>query len=180
MVDASGIKTAVENLQTGAQSMPGNGSAQQMDLLPDEAQAENGAEKDVPAMRGAGRPPGSTNKSTKEWQQFILSRYTSPLVGLAEIATMPLHEVARMLGVKYPEHMAFDKALDILKVQVGCMNALAPYVHQKMPTAIDAGESGLIQLVINSGGAKTTHDAPPPAFEIIDIKSEPNQEVSDA
>lgn len=181
MVDASGIKTAVENLQTGAQSVPGMGSAQQLDMLSEGGEAEKPAEKDVPASKGVGRPAGSVNKSTKEWQQFLLSQYTSPLVGLANIASMSLHDVAKMLGVKHPEHMAFDKALDILKVQVGCMNALAPYVHQKMPTAIDAGENGLIQLVINTGvdGPKV-EDAPVPAFEIIDIETDSNQGVSDA
>lgn len=90
------------------------------------------------------------NRSTKEWQDFILSRYRSPLVGLADISTMELTALAAHLGLK-PELLTYDKALELLKVQVSCMNALAPYVHQKMPTAIDAGEGGLIQLVINAG-----------------------------
>ncbi|PZQ48882.1 MAG: hypothetical protein DI551_00700 [Micavibrio aeruginosavorus] len=179
MADASGIKTAVESLQAGVQSVSGNAAAEQLALLPDESEAENGAEKGSPAARGAGRPAGSANKSTKEWQQHILSQFSSPLIGLARIATMPLHEVAKLLGVKHPEHMAFDKALDILKVQVGCMNALAPYVHQKMPTAIDAGENGLIQLVINSGTpAQRTEEAAPIDIQFIKIEDEQNQEVS--
>lgn len=180
MDDVGGLKTAVETLQPGIQSVPVAGAAVQPDLLCEVGAGQTAAENGSPAPRGKGRPPGSANKSTKEWVQFFLARHESPLMQLGRYAAMPLHELARELGVKYPEHMAFDKALDILKVQVGCMNAILPYVHQKMPTAIEAGESGLIQLVINSSAGPQVENAPPPALEIIDMDIEQNQQVTDS
>lgn len=79
-----------------------------------------------PVMSG-GRPAGSVARKTAEWQQFILTRYRSPLVGLAEIAARPARDLAQELGCTPLE--AFDRQLKALA-------ELAPYVHSKMPAAV--------------------------------------------
>ena len=35
---------------------------------------------------------------------------------------------------------------------------LAPYIHQKMPMAIETGDKGLIHLTINAGSAQNAKD----------------------
>lgn len=79
-----------------------------------------------PVMTG-GRPAGSVARKTAEWQQYILTRYRSPLVGLAEIAARPARDLAEELGCTALE--AFDRQLKALA-------ELAPYVHSKMPAAV--------------------------------------------
>ncbi len=178
MLDPNGLKTAIAGAITDAQSMPGDGAAEQLSLLCEGGTSQPAAENGVPDVRGPGRPPGSSNKSTKEWQQFLLSRYRSPLVGLAEISSMDLQDLAKMLGLKCD--LNYEKALELLKLQVGCMNALAPYVHQKMPTAIDAGEAGLIQLVIHGAeGQKQTVAPEPIDIEYVPYETMENQSLSD-
>lgn len=89
-----------------------------------------------------GRPQGARNRSTKEWMEFLLSRYRSPLVGLAEIYSRPVSELAQ----------AFDcDLLEAGKLQVAAMQALLPYVHQKQPVAIEAAGKTRGVLVIELG-----------------------------
>lgn len=105
-------------------------------------------------VRGKGRPPGAKNKSTEAWREFILSQFPSPLQGLANIAFRPIDEMAKSMGAAHP---TFDQLMECLKVQIACMKELAPYLHSKQPIAIDAGDHGLIQLIIGQG--QFQHDA---------------------
>jgi hypothetical protein len=75
---------------------------------------------------------------------YILSRYTSPLIALAETYARPVQDLAKELGC--------DK-LEAFKLQLVAAKELAPYLHQKLPIAIDTGEKGLIHLTINAGTA---------------------------
>lgn len=128
--------------------------------------------------RGAGRPPGATNKSTAAWREFLLTRYSSPLQGLAEIANRPLMDLARELNCGMVP--GFDKVMETLKLQVTCMKELAPYVHSKMPIAIDAGEKGLINLVINNSGLTHNPEGSHGFInaEFLKMEDEQNQSVS--
>lgn len=95
----------------------------------------------VPRGKGvAGRPLGAKNKSTEAWREYLLSRYVSPLIGMAEIAGRPPGDLARELGCP---------VVEAFKLQIVCLRELAPYLHSKMPIALDAGPNGLIQLAIH-------------------------------
>ncbi|WP_131618208.1 hypothetical protein [Roseivivax marinus] len=102
--------------------------------------------------RGRGRPPGSRNRSTDDWSKFLLTRYRSPLVGLAEIAQASPLELQRELGgspsKENPDGCTLVEALRII---MQAQAALAPYVHQKMPTAIDGGGVAMMQVIVNAG-----------------------------
>lgn len=93
---------------------------------------------------GPGRPKGSINKETRQMAEFILQRYRSPLIGLAELVNTPIPLLARQLGCDRLEAAEFWRK---------CAKDLAEYVHQRMPTAIEIDEkvAGMI-MVLNQDG----------------------------
>ncbi len=96
---------------------------------------------DGDGVRRPGRPPGSLNKRTTEWTNFLLARYKSPLVVLAETYTRPIKELAQALGCTIE---------DAFRIQLTAARELAPYVHQKAPPAVQVDEeTGVITLVMH-------------------------------
>lgn len=98
-------------------------AAEQLPLGP-VAQQEELAE---PAERRGGRPAGSVAKRTAEWRRFMLGRYRSPLVVMAETYSRPAPELARLLGCS---------VLEAFELQMKAAAELAPYLHSKQPTAL--------------------------------------------
>lgn len=129
------------------------------------------------APRGRGRPPGSRNKATDEWVRFLSTRYPSPLIGLAEVACASPHDLAAEMQCSPLE------ALDRIQQ---ARRDLAPYLHQKLPQAIELpGGENLMTLVFNlgSGGSSAAIEAGPPRTEPLtadDLKALENQGVSEA
>jgi len=74
-----------------------------------------------------GPKAGSVSRHTAQFRAMFLARYRSPLIGLAELYSRPVHELAREIGCNPAEALA---------LQVKCMAEVAPYVHSKMPTAV--------------------------------------------
>lgn len=89
--------------------------------------------------RGPGRPKGSKNKRTEEWTRYLLASYGSPLEALAKVMRAGPHQLARELGVDLVD--AFDRWAK------ACAE-LAPYVHQKQPTAVAVDGVPVAPLVI--------------------------------
>jgi hypothetical protein len=142
--EKTGIATVVAEEHDPAAAVPGDQSAcDQLELLP-LRKVEEGAEARSRgiSVRGRGRPPGAKNKNTEAWREFMLSRYPSPLMGLAEVMIRPVQDLATELNCK---------KLEAFQIQMAAMKELAPYLHSKQPQAVDLGESGLINLVINTG-----------------------------
>lgn len=75
----------------------------------------------------SGPKQGSVARHTAQFREAFLRRYRSPVIGMAEIYSRPVHELAREIGCSPAE---------ALKLQVDCMDRVAPYVHSKMPTAV--------------------------------------------
>lgn len=75
----------------------------------------------------AGRPAGSVARHTAEWRRLMLERYRSPLIVMAEAYSRPVAELAAELGCTRRE--AFE-------IQQRAAAELAPYVHSKMPIAV--------------------------------------------
>lgn len=128
--------------------------------------------KPEPPKRGRGRPEGARNKRTQEVADYLLSRYRSPLEVLAETYSLPVEVLAQKLGCT---------PYEAKKLQVAAADKLAPYLHQKQPVAIDAGERGLVQLVIEAA-ALANGPAPAEGGVVIDVtpvESEENQQVSE-
>jgi hypothetical protein len=119
--EKTGIQAAIAELHDPS-ALPSM-QAEQLPLLPaaetPSDASKNGAETHGLA-RGAGRPKGAKNRSTEEWKQFILAQHKSPLLVLAEIASGSIEDLAKRLGHDPANKLSFDKAVDLLKIQLGC------------------------------------------------------------
>ena len=90
--------------------------------------------------RGPGRPKGSKNKRTEDWTEYLLNNYRSPLIMFAETYSRPTAGLALEL------HCTLEEAF---KIQMDAAKQLAPYVHQKLPQAIEFDtEKGLVSLTM--------------------------------
>jgi hypothetical protein len=134
-----GLKAAVDAVGVEAVEMQ---RAEQLALLPTESlQADLRCGDEAAERSGAGRPPGSKNKRTAEWTDYILSRHVSPLVFLAQTYTRPAADLAKELKCKTE---------DAFRIQVAAAKELAPYVHQKQPVAVEVSSTGVVQLVLEA------------------------------
>ena len=91
---------------------------------------------------GAGRPKGSRSKSTKDLVKLIEATGRHPLLAMAEIVATPIDVIARTLGCKKIEAAEYHRKV---------MNDLAPYVAQRLPTAIEIPGANAGVLIINMG-----------------------------
>lgn len=186
-----GLKTAVAETHDPESQPPGSFDGEQPSLLPlrNAEEGEEAKKRGLSAERGRGRPPGSKNKTTKAWTNYILSRYSSPLIFLAEVYNRPLSDLVRELqavymeinGLKNAPPMSMDDIMDILKLQLGAAKESAPYLHQKQPMAIQGDGAGMVNLFIGGAqvGSVSTDEAQNLDLEIIDVKSEENQSLDD-
>jgi len=112
--------------------------------------------------RGPGRPKGSKNKRTEDWTEYLLNNYRSPLIMFAETYSRPTAGLALEL------HCTLEEAF---KIQMDAAKQLAPYVHQKLPQAIEIEtEKGLVNLTMVVTAAY--HDIQSKAkVEIIDAET---------
>lgn len=185
----NGLKTAVAGVHDPAAALPDGMDGEQLALLPlrNAHDALDRREEQDPVGRGRGRPAGSRNKSTQEWTRFILSRYPSPLMFLAEMYSRPLPELAAELleysGASAPGVMTkptYAQVVELLKIQLGAAKELAPYLHGKQPLEIQAGDKGMINLFIGDtfqgqvGAAEATNFD----LNIMEIENELNQGLS--
>lgn len=115
---------------------------------------------------GPGRPPGSRNRRTEAWAQYLLARYASPLEVLAQIATSSVEELHKRLGCS-PLEALQEKRLAAL--------GLLPYLHQRQPIAVDLNTRQVVNLTIVEGAAEPADSL---AVEIIGIVE--NQQLSEA
>lgn len=133
----NGLAAALDATGLGTPPPP----AEQLDLLPAPALPD-------PPRSSAkgGRPAGSRNKRTQEWVDFILGQYRSPLLFLASVYNRTPQQLCRDAGL-YLYHegaVVLDRdgepvlaTGDALRLQVAAAKELAPYLHQKLPIALD-------------------------------------------
>jgi len=172
-----GLKAAVA--LTAEAEVPVEEQATQLALYP-AAQLgelpEAGAER-VQALRGPGRPPGRINRKTSDWAKYILGRYRSPLEFMAELYSRRTIDLALEIGCKPAE---------ALVAQVRAAEALAPYMHGKMPVQLEV-KSNLPLLVLGDPSAvlgqfleQLDPDLLPDLSQLQPIETiEGNQQVSD-
>ena len=163
---ADGLKTALALLGPAASSQA---DAQQLDLLGlDDDAADEGTDFPLvastvrrPGPKG-GRPAGRRNRSTDAWVKYIQSRYPSPLVALAETWSRPVAELAEALelyrlGSDGKPILGEDgkpqaNLAEAFKLQKSAMEAALPYLHSKMPQAVQVQGKTRGLLVIGELG----------------------------
>lgn len=139
-----GVVAAAEAVAGETGGGPPGAEAEQLELLPlplDSAGA--------PTTGGrGGRPAGSRNRRTAEWIDWLLGRHRSPLEVLAAAYSLPVEELARRLGC--------DR-LEAFRVQMDAAKALAPYLHQRLPIAVQVDQRS-VHLVIQEGAGADAGD----------------------
>lgn len=105
--------------------------AEQADLFAGSALAS------VLPAKPAHRPPGAQNKATKDWRDWFLRQYRSPLLALADLYTS--NPIELLAAIRASGGSDRDLA-DVLQLQRAAAEAVLPYVHRKQPLAIDGGE----------------------------------------
>lgn len=100
----------------------------QPSLLPDDDGGSEAAVPLVPARRGPGRPPGSQNKRTAEFVDYLRAQYRSPLQVMAEIWSRPAPQLAAELGCS---------VLEAFQEQRRAAEASLPYWEQKRPMPVE-------------------------------------------
>jgi hypothetical protein len=140
-----------------AHTLADAGEGDQADLLRDvEAFGEELSLFDgvtVKPRRGAGRPPGSPNRSTVQLKRLLHARgYRDPVEFLSSLYTMGTRELAAALrpdqADKVPGKPTFDQQHEILKLQIRAAEAALPYLHQKMPIAVEHSGDGQRPIII--------------------------------
>jgi len=136
-----GLAAAVEVLGPG-EAPRGEGEQLMLAGLPlGEVGRGEAAAPAIEAERKGGRPPGARNRRTMEWVEYMGGRYRSPLIVLAEIYSRPVDALAMELGCTRYE--AFQ-------LQLRAAEQLAPYLHQKLPLAVEFEGKGLVALTVQT------------------------------
>jgi len=168
-----GLKTAVETVLDRLDAPPGAEQAEQIDLEdllgmpPRPAPTSPAPGADPAGARRPGRPPGSRNRRTEAWCDYILARYASPLEVLAQIAVARVDDLTSQLACTKLEAMQEKRHAAI---------ALAPFLHQRQPLAVNLTERKVVYLTIEA-----TEAAPATPGDSIVIPVEvipPNQRLS--
>lgn len=105
--------------------------------------------------KGRGRPPGSRNRRTKATADWLLSLYRSPLAVMAEGYSMSPADFLRSAGLRPDEKteageacFSNDLLLEAVKLQMRFAEAVAPYVHQRLPLAVQVDAKASVQLSV--------------------------------
>lgn len=99
------------------------------------------------AARKPGRPKGSKNRRTEAVTAWLLTQHRHPLSVMMEAYSMSPTDFAKAIGIASPDS---DTLLDIVKLQLRMAEAVAPYVAQKLPQAVQV--EGGAALTLNFGG----------------------------
>jgi hypothetical protein len=197
----NGLGTAVEMLGGfGDLGLGGEGEQPELFADADDAPMPMPAAKGISGPKG-GRPKGARNRSTEEWRQFILSKYRSPLVFLAEMWSRTPAELAEQLQLyKFHEgRMVMAPVLDengahlrdgngelrwqpvlatgdAASMQQAAAIAALPYLHQKQPLALEVKETTRGVVIL---GSLDVPDAANGDGLALPLAHEENQQVID-
>jgi hypothetical protein len=114
-------------------------SVEQLDLLGEAAETSNAR------RRGAGRPEGSGNKRNAETFDYLEALgFKGPERLLMEVVSAdPRQLAAQLAGTDDPRHVPFDRALEVLKLQIKAAADLMPYKLARKPQAIEVSRKEL-------------------------------------
>ncbi|MGQ3041434.1 MAG: hypothetical protein ACT6TH_14510 [Brevundimonas sp.] len=116
--------------------------------------------------RRPGRPKGSKNRRTEAVTAWLLQQHRHPLSVMMEAYSMTPAELAKRIGVDADS----DNLLDIFKLQVRMAEAVAPYVAQKLPQAVQLDAAANLSITFGgvdlSGGVSSPARAGSPEISV--------------
>jgi hypothetical protein len=124
---------------------------------------------EVISERRRGRKPGSKNRRTEQTVRWLLSQHRHPLLVMMEVYSLSPAELAGRIGVS----PSADNLLDLFKLQVRMAEAVAPYVAQRLPQAVEL--SGGADFTLSFGGV--SFPARGVAPQILEGQAAPVQHV---
>lgn len=167
---AEGMKTALAALSAEA---PVIDQSEQLALLPEkEAKTLKNGLRAPCVHRGGGkggRPKGAANRSTQEWTRYLAGKYGSPLEGLCDLYGRDIRELAQELELYRRDHLGnpmLDREgnpqlnlVEAFKLQQNAMMAALPFMHSKMPQAIQVQNKERGLLIVGELGADSEAQA---------------------
>lgn len=157
-------KAGIERVIAEADAPSIDAPAEQLDMLGAAKAEAQPAAAPAPAEGGGigkGRPPGARNRRTDEMVRFLNTFGQGPLVGLAKIVNAIRFygpEAGPLAGLPDLRPLAIALGMDVKDAAVfwrNCAGDLAPYMHQKLPIAVDVtGESAGSLVVVNLGAVQ--------------------------
>lgn len=99
------------------------------------------------AGRKPGRPKGAKNRRTEAVTAWLLSQHRHPLSVMMEAYSMTPKGLAKAIGIG---DVTDAVLMDLLKLQLRMAEAVAPYVAQKMPQAVQV--AGAPAFTLQFGG----------------------------
>jgi hypothetical protein len=131
--------------------------------------------------RARGRPEGSANKRNTEVFDYLEARgFKAPELRLMEIISADPRELAAALsGIgTMPEHVAFDKVMEVLRLQMKAAEALMPFKFAKRQE-LNVNHSGGQVHVFMPGRIAEGFEGATKAFsltgEVVDLAAESQQ-----
>lgn len=102
----------------------------------------------APAKKARGRPKGAKGRRTEAVISWLLTQHRHPLSVMMEAYSMsPAEFAARVLGEAEP---GADRLMEIVKLQLRMAEAVAPYIAQRQPQAVQLAAAA--QLNVSFGG----------------------------
>lgn len=112
---------------------------------------------------GPGRPKGSKNRRTEAVAAWLLQQHRHPLAVMMEAYSMAPEELCARIGLRREveattaadgtktftptDHYANDVLLEVVKLQLRMAEAVAPYVAQKLPQAVQVDARAGLSVV---------------------------------
>lgn len=91
-----------------------------------------------------GRPAGARNRRSEDVAAYVIERLGDPLIRQAAVATMALDDLMARTGMSAAEALAEQRLAAAL---------VLPYLHRRMPLAVDFTDHKIVHLTINRGSA---------------------------
>lgn len=112
------------------------------------------------APKARGRPRGSKNRRTEAIVGWLLAQHRHPLSVMMEAYSMSPAELAARIGLKEPD------LLEVFKLQMRMAEAVAPYVAQRLPQAVQIDAKGSLSIAFE--GVSLPARGAPAAGNVVD------------
>lgn len=143
--EALALNQAVDDLNSARAAGAENGDGAQEELFPGSSVFGRVVDREGGEIvrSGPGRPRGSRNRRTQDLADYAARLGGNPIIKLIEIVATPIDVIAATLGCKRIEAAEYWRK---------CADSVAPYIEQKLPTAVQLQGANAGMLVINMGG----------------------------